>query len=46
MVDAEPATDPGKQDIDRRDERQNRDHITTNLACQDETEQSALGESM
>jgi len=46
MVDAEPATDPGEQTVDRGNKRQNSQNIAEDLASNDKAEYRALGESM
>ena len=46
LVDAKPVANPGEQAINCRDERQDCECIAKNLAGKDETENSALRESM
>ena len=46
LVDAEAAADPGEQTVDGCDEGQDSEHVAEDLACNDETEQGALGKGV
>jgi len=46
MVNTEPATDPGEQAINCRDERQYCEYVAKDLTGNDKTKNCALGERM
>lgn len=46
MVNTEPATNPGEQAVNCRDERQDCEYVAKDLTSNDKAENGALGERM